>query len=86
MNPTNLGPLAPATVPFSAALECRLAPIADAGSGAVRGLDLRLWRQINSPLAGGVYAATAAGFRVPPHSVRALGLQLIRQADLLGLP
>lgn len=62
---------APRTVPLTPTLELRIVPVADA-AGVVTGLDCRLYRQLTHPQAGGAFAATTAGFRVPVAEVPVL--------------
>lgn len=68
--------LAPKTVPLTATLELRLVPVADAG-GVATALDCRLYRQLTHPQAGGAFASTTAGFRVPLVAVPALANALL---------
>lgn len=81
------GPTAKAAQPmravsFSAQLEARAA-IAAHADGTLSGLDLRLYRRLQTPLANDAFAQTGAGFRVPLAAIRPLAEALRAFADEL---
>jgi hypothetical protein len=84
---TKLPPeVTPAAVTFSPKIEARSHPAASAHDGQLVGLDLRLYRRLDSPLAHDVFAATGAGFRIPLAALRPLIAMLQAQADRIGAP
>ncbi len=74
------------TIPLSPRLEARLACVADAHTGGLTGIDVRLYRRLATPAANEAFAPTAAGFRVPMHAARAIAHALLSIADTLKLP
>lgn len=72
-------------ITYSPTLQTRLAPTVDARTGALSGLDFRLYRLVNGAEGVDGYAATQAGHRIPIEAIRAVGEALIEMADELGL-
>lgn len=72
----------PATrvVPFGPGLQAQLRPVAHASSGALNGLDFRLYREVSGT---GEFALTSAGFRIPAECLRAVAEHLLEMANEL---
>lgn len=71
-------------IAYSSTLQARLAPIVDARSGALSGLDFRLFRLVAGAEGVDGFAATQAGHRIPLEAIRAVGEALLAMAGELG--